>query len=138
MGKLVSSFCRRCRSAYGVWVFLFLGREFPSENYSPFPCPLPSFLPARLLGPGWAVGQAAGGEGIGQWRPSVPAHKLAAQPQFRLQSATAVLLNYQRRHGQAGLPVPSARLPAALCPHMPPGECPVPCELSSLTLQPGG
>lgn len=43
--------------------------------------PAPSTLPSQpaWLGPGWTVGQAAGGEGMGQCRPSVPAHQLATQ-----------------------------------------------------------
>lgn len=46
-----------------------------------FPAPSTiSFRPA-WLGPGWAVGQAAGGKGRGQFRPFVPARQPATRPQ---------------------------------------------------------
>lgn len=70
--------------AGGGGLHMVLGLYFlescPVKITPSFPIPSTISLQPAWLGPGWAVGEAAGGKGRGQFRPFVPAHQPATRP----------------------------------------------------------
>lgn len=123
-----------CENGEGKLVFLFLqglvctgclGYMFlescPVKNEFLFPRPLqpPSGQPGWDLAGQWGRQQVDRGEGAQALR----AHPSASDFPSGCSSHSLCWLSYQRRHGQAGLTVPSARLRTALYPDMPLGEC---------------
>lgn len=74
-------------------------------------------------GRGWAVcKRKAGGERAAKVLCTRP---LAGTLPEAVIHCHCRVLNYLRRHGQAGITVPSARLPSVPCPNMLPGEWPL-------------
>lgn len=86
---------------------------------------LPRFRTVSLAS---LAGAGRGGQCAGQ-RPhgertdkALSARPPAGTPPEAVIHCHRLVLNYQRRHGQTGITVPSARLLSALCPHMLSGE----------------